>query len=68
MINNINRQIYKQIKKYDNIIIARHIGADPDALGSQLVLRELIKNKFKEKSLKCFRRSQERRGRCSEDS
>lgn len=37
------KQIKKQIKKHDNIIIARHIGPDPDALGSQLALRELIK-------------------------
>ena len=29
---NIYKQIYRQIKKYDRIVIARHIGADPDAL------------------------------------
>ena len=32
-MNNIFKQIYKQIKKYNKIVIARHIGADPDALG-----------------------------------
>lgn len=45
------RQIYKQIKKHDNIIIARHIGPDPDALGSQLALKELIKNSFPSKNV-----------------
>ena len=33
---NIYKQIFKVIKKYDTIVIARHIGADPDALGSQI--------------------------------
>ncbi len=43
------KKIYKQIKKYNTIIIARHIGADPDALGSQFALKELIKNKYPNK-------------------
>lgn len=45
------KEILKVIKKYDNIIIARHIGADPDALGSQFALKELIKENFKEKKV-----------------
>ena len=45
-MGNIYKKIYKEIKKYDFIVIARHIGADPDALGSQFALRDLIKNKF----------------------
>ena len=45
------KEIYKQIKKYDNIVIARHIGADPDALGSQFALKELIKENFSEKNV-----------------
>lgn len=45
------RQIYKQIKKYKTIVIARHIGADPDALGSQFALKELIKNKYPQKNV-----------------
>ena len=49
--NNIYRKIYREIKKYHTIVIARHIGADPDALGSQFALRELIKNKFPKKSV-----------------
>lgn len=45
------KEILKEIKKYNNIVIARHIGADPDALGSQFSLKELIKNNFKNKSV-----------------
>ena len=43
------REILRQIKRYDNIVIARHIGADPDALGSQFALKELIEYNFKGK-------------------
>lgn len=45
------KQIKKQIKKYDNIVIARHIGADPDALGSQFALKELINNYYPKKKV-----------------
>lgn len=45
------KDILKQIKKYQNIVIARHIGADPDALGSQFALKELIKTNFKDKNV-----------------
>lgn len=45
------KDILKQIKKYDNIVIARHIGADPDALGSQFALKELIEVNFKNKNV-----------------
>ena len=45
------KEILKEIKKYDNIIIARHIGADPDALGSQFALKELIQYNFKGKNV-----------------
>ena len=45
------KDILKQIKKYNTIVIARHIGADPDALGSQFALKELIQNNFKEKKV-----------------
>ena len=43
------KDILKQIKKYDDIVIARHIGADPDALGSQFALKELIQENFRNK-------------------
>jgi len=45
------KEIYRQIKKYDTIVIARHIGADPDALGSQFALKELIYVNFKNKHI-----------------
>lgn len=48
---NIYKKIYREIKKYDTIILARHIGADPDALGSQLGLKEVILNKFPNKKV-----------------
>jgi len=50
-MNNLYKQIYKQIKKYDNIVIARHIGPDPDSLGSQLALRDIIKTYFPKKNV-----------------
>ena len=48
---NIYKQILKVIKKYDAIVIARHIGADPDALGSQFALKEIILNTFPNKKV-----------------
>ena len=45
------RKILKAIKKYDTIIIARHIGVDPDALCSQLALRDAIRLNFPEKKV-----------------
>ncbi len=48
---NIFKQIYKKIKKYNKIVIARHIGADPDALGSTLGLKEVILSTFPNKEV-----------------
>ena len=48
---NTFKQIYKLIKKYNKIIIARHVGADPDALGSTLGLKEVILNTFPNKKV-----------------
>ena len=42
MYNRIYSKIYKQIKKYDTIVIARHVGADPDALGSSIGLKKYM--------------------------
>ena len=48
---NIYKSIYKKIKKYDTIVLARHIGADPDALGSTLGLKEAILYSFPNKKV-----------------
>ena len=45
------KKILKQIKKYDQIVIARHVGPDPDALGSSLGLKQIIKDNFKGKDI-----------------
>ena len=50
-MNNIYKQIYKEIKKYNTVVIARHIGADPDALGSQFALKDIILNLFPDKKV-----------------
>ena len=50
-MNNIYRKIYRQIKRYNTIVIARHIGVDPDALASQLALRDSIKLTFPNKKV-----------------
>lgn len=47
----IYKKIYKKIKKYDTIVIARHIGPDPDALASELALKEIILNSFPQKKV-----------------
>ena len=47
----IYRNIYKKIKKYDTIVIVRHVGADPDALASQMALRDVILNTFPKKKV-----------------
>ncbi len=48
---NIYKKIYRKIKKYNKIVIARHIGPDPDALGSSVGLKEIIKKTFPEKEV-----------------
>lgn len=45
------RRILKTIKKYNTIVIARHRGADPDALGSQLALKSIILLKYPKKNV-----------------
>lgn len=47
----MKKAIYKKIKENDIIVIARHIGADPDALGSSIGLREIIKETFPKKEV-----------------
>ena len=45
------KKIYKKIEEFDTIVIARHIGVDPDALASQLALRDSIKLTFPDKKV-----------------
>lgn len=44
-------QIYRKIKKFDTIVIARHVGPDPDALGSSLGLKDSIQATFPRKKV-----------------
>lgn len=48
---NIFKIIYNEIKKYKKIYIARHIGPDPDAFGSQMSLKETILESFPDKEV-----------------
>ncbi len=50
-MNNIYKSIYNEIKKYKKIYIARHIGPDPDAYGSQMALKRSIQATFKDKEV-----------------
>ena len=47
----MEEKILELIKKYKKIIIARHIGGDPDALGSTFALKEIILENFKDKEV-----------------
>jgi len=51
MVNKVIKKIYNEIKKYDKIVIARHVGADPDALGSSIGLKETIEHTFPNKKV-----------------
>jgi phosphoesterase RecJ-like protein len=51
MFSNKLGNIFKKIKKYNTIVIARHVGADPDALASQIALRDVIINTFPKKKV-----------------
>ncbi len=50
-MNSKFRAIAKRIKEYDTIVIARHIGPDPDAVASQLALRDAIKLRYPSKKV-----------------
>ena len=45
------KKIIKLIKKYDKIVLARHISPDPDAIASQIALRDSIKLTFPNKEV-----------------
>ena len=48
---NIYKKIYNKIKKANIIVIARHVGPDPDALGSSLGLKQIIEDNFIDKKV-----------------
>ncbi|MBQ6135371.1 MAG: bifunctional oligoribonuclease/PAP phosphatase NrnA [Bacilli bacterium] len=45
------KELIEKIKEYNTIVIARHIGVDPDALCSQLALRDAIQLTYPEKKV-----------------
>ena len=45
-------EIIKKIEEYNTIVIVRHIGVDPDALCSQLALRDAILLNYPEKKVR----------------
>ncbi len=47
----IFKEIYKKIKQYDVIVTLRHVGPDPDAVASQIALRDSIKLTFPNKKV-----------------
>ena len=47
----IFKKIYKKIRLYDEIVIVRHIGPDPDAISSQIALRDSILTTFPNKKV-----------------
>ena len=49
--NKMKKEILKKIEEFDTIVIARHIGADPDALGSSIGLKELILDNYPKKKV-----------------
>ena len=46
------KDVYKLIKEFDKIVIARHIGVDPDALAASCALKNSILLTFPSKSVK----------------
>ena len=47
----VYKKIFKKIKEYDTILTVRHIGPDPDAIASQIALRDSIKLTFPNKKV-----------------
>lgn len=47
----MEQKILELIKKYNKIVIVRHIGGDPDALGATFALKEILLENFPEKQV-----------------
>jgi len=47
----MEEKILQLIKEYKKIVIARHIGPDPDALGAAFALKEMLNENFPEKEV-----------------
>jgi len=47
----IMQDILEKIQQYSTILIHRHLNPDPDAIGSQVGLREILREKFPEKTI-----------------
>lgn len=45
----ITQDILEKINQYDTIILHRHMNPDPDAIGSQVGLKEIIQTNFPDK-------------------
>ncbi len=48
-MSDITKKILKKIKQYQTIVIARHVGPDPDAICSQIALRDAILENYSKK-------------------
>lgn len=49
--NNVVKKVFKKIKEYQKIVVARHVGPDPDAIASTIALRDSIRLTFPEKEV-----------------
>ena len=51
MDSGLIKKIYKAIKNHNDIVIVRHISPDPDAICSQIALRDAIRKTFPKKNV-----------------
>ena len=51
LLNSFIKKISHKIKQYDTIVIARHVGPDPDAICSQIALRDSILLTYRHKKV-----------------